>query len=505
MVIVKILGGFASQLEKYIFAYKIAQEKRTELVLDVSEYLNGYFRPFMLDYLSLPNCRIVDGTEGLANVRRIDNGKDLINAYESENFPNIYLYKEWQDYTDFVAKYSEYEIDYNWEIFDHVSLNTPSLHLESFKKEIKGQYSVAVHVRRGDFVTVGWDNSIDDYKSLIGHILSKQEKAKFYFFSNDIDWVKKQLGKNERFTYMQNDNGVLGDIEDFFCMAECTQRILSSVSGYGKYANILNWHSGGREEALSIGVTHDLQGITSLQRMENVHIVSLSNEECCRGLDFYNKTVGYKSLKSNNIVVKNEIIKDSNNQFIQVIVFDRTPANNWIINDYQHLCKRLANNGYEVLYVKNNRDAEKTGAVEEAKDMDGSLLGFDILVSNKAFDSINDIENKWQKFNDRKETVVISNSRIQSDKPYYLIRKTTWKTILKDVRDCIRMHKIDRQAIVIKDTLEQTERLGSIKCFQDIASTHNLLMYKEEQQIAFFSKLFPGENILYEKQQKSII
>ena len=43
MVIIKILGGLASQIGKYSFGYGIAKGLNTELVLDISDYLNGYF------------------------------------------------------------------------------------------------------------------------------------------------------------------------------------------------------------------------------------------------------------------------------------------------------------------------------------------------------------------------------------------------------------------------------------------------------------------------------
>ena len=53
MIIIKIMGGFASQLNKYIFGYNIAEFLGAELGLDISDYYRGYFRPLSLCYFCL--------------------------------------------------------------------------------------------------------------------------------------------------------------------------------------------------------------------------------------------------------------------------------------------------------------------------------------------------------------------------------------------------------------------------------------------------------------------
>lgn len=58
MIIIKIMGGFASQLNKYIFGYNIAEFLGAELGLDISDYYRGYFRPLSLCYLALPDCKV---------------------------------------------------------------------------------------------------------------------------------------------------------------------------------------------------------------------------------------------------------------------------------------------------------------------------------------------------------------------------------------------------------------------------------------------------------------
>lgn len=80
--------------------------------------------------------------------------------------------------------------------------------------------SVAVHIRRGDIKTHGgfgvFKNKDSIYKEYIFKSIYlmieklKPIKPKFFFFSNDIDWVKnnilKYLNKEVDYIYPNNDN-----------------------------------------------------------------------------------------------------------------------------------------------------------------------------------------------------------------------------------------------------------------------------------------------------------
>ena len=48
MVIVKIKGGFASQIGKLNFGLAVAQKLNTNLGLEIEDFVKGYFRPLML-------------------------------------------------------------------------------------------------------------------------------------------------------------------------------------------------------------------------------------------------------------------------------------------------------------------------------------------------------------------------------------------------------------------------------------------------------------------------
>ena len=53
MVVTTILGGTGNQLRAYATAYTVAAYLKQPLILDVSDYFGGYFRPYVLDRLSI--------------------------------------------------------------------------------------------------------------------------------------------------------------------------------------------------------------------------------------------------------------------------------------------------------------------------------------------------------------------------------------------------------------------------------------------------------------------
>lgn len=63
--------------------------------------------------------------------------------------------------------------------------------------QIMHSHSVAVHIRRGDYVQLGWASSPDCYYAKTKEILAQYPDAVFFIFSDDIPWCKahcKELG-----------------------------------------------------------------------------------------------------------------------------------------------------------------------------------------------------------------------------------------------------------------------------------------------------------------------
>lgn len=251
MVIAQIMGGLGNQLGEYACGYSLAKYLGQELVLDVSDYkCKGYFRPYCLDKLQIGTHRKLvypPSSSGFMKEECIpkdlrDNGLRVINLQEVKTREklleavkgagDIYLlgYGGLQYCT---AEERE-------EIKAQYQLKVSSAAVEQFKKQIFEEYSVAVHIRRTDFVDLKMQSSIEFFQAGVAYMKIFYPNAQFYFFSDDIQYVKTQFGSHKNYHYVHLLGGMDADLEEFFCLSACDGRILSSRSTFSNWASELN-------------------------------------------------------------------------------------------------------------------------------------------------------------------------------------------------------------------------------------------------------------------------
>jgi hypothetical protein len=90
-----------------------------------------------------------------------------------------------------------------------------------------------VHIRRGDYTNpeilrVHGILEPSYYQQAISKMLEKNPNAVFYFFSDDMEWVKKNL-QVEKAVYVSN---ILSKthFEDFWLMSQCKHHIIANSS-----------------------------------------------------------------------------------------------------------------------------------------------------------------------------------------------------------------------------------------------------------------------------------
>lgn len=133
--------------------------------------------------------------------------------------------------------FAEYEADIRRQFKLKCELSEEALHRKMFIKGTRN--SVAVHIRRGDYVTVNRSTlCMDYYKKAMSLFEEKLEKPIFLFFCEDINWVKNWFGENDRYFYMEP--GVT-DIEEFYLMQQCENAIIAD-STFSWWAAWLNKH-----------------------------------------------------------------------------------------------------------------------------------------------------------------------------------------------------------------------------------------------------------------------
>lgn len=245
MILVKIMGGFASQLNKFIFGYSLADFCHTEFAIDLSDYTEGYFRNYCLHYLNIPKAKIYYTQKEILKIKNriIVKNNDQLEYVLDNPQKNHHIICEEKDCSEFLNKYSFFKVTGNNIIIKNLKLVEESEFLKKFKEQIKGKYSVAIHIRRGDFTTLGWADDTRFFKGIISKIFFSNNNSEFYFFSNDLAWCIKEFGKNERFHFVSSLKGSRGDIEEVFCMSLCNMRVLSKFSNFGILANVLAVHN----------------------------------------------------------------------------------------------------------------------------------------------------------------------------------------------------------------------------------------------------------------------
>ena len=120
----------------------------------------------------------------------------------------------------------------------------PSGKNEEWLKMICSCTAVSIHVRRGDVIAVAKTNKLygtitmDYYQNAINSMVESFNDSIFFFFSDDIDWVKENIKTTFPSHYIDaNDDA--HNYEDLRLMSSCKHHIIanSSFSWWGAWLN----------------------------------------------------------------------------------------------------------------------------------------------------------------------------------------------------------------------------------------------------------------------------
>lgn len=120
----------------------------------------------------------------------------------------------------------------------------------SLSTQIKGSYSVSLHVRRGDYLTVYQDSFIalgpEYYRAAIREICERtgkrQEELSFFLFSDDPDFVREAFNYLDNAVIIANNTGA-DSFRDMQLMALCRHNIIAN-STFSQWAALLNENEG---------------------------------------------------------------------------------------------------------------------------------------------------------------------------------------------------------------------------------------------------------------------
>lgn len=263
MIIGRIWGGLGNQLFQYAYFYTLTKENELNLMLDTSFYKDQNLRSYRLNLLKIEETNIISETKIPSKIKYLkkkwpnrlirlfpmyrlnliggwkyykEYKKKYMREFSSPSGNNVYLDGYWQ--TERYFKKYENEIRQQFSPnykMDEVVLNAV--------EEVKKCCSVSVHIRRGDYLKLSRFSSLQVltesyYRNSIAEMKLKLKKPVFYFFSDDIEWVKSVFSDSEDFQYI-SVNTSTSDIDELMIMSNCKHHIIanSSFSWWGAWLN----------------------------------------------------------------------------------------------------------------------------------------------------------------------------------------------------------------------------------------------------------------------------
>jgi hypothetical protein len=249
LIVIKLIGGLGNQLFQYANGIALSKEYNQKVFFDISFYNidnDGTYaqRKFELNTI-VKDLRVIDGFRlfifrlkikfsspclFFIKFRKVNLIVDHLPGYrkiEINNFFDYYIDGYFQSEYYF-KKYAEFIKS----SFDFINLSEKTNILYN---QILTTNSVSIHVRRGDYANDPKINSIHGMCNLVYYINSINqikhivENPVFYFFSDDIEWVKSTFEKLEnkfKFVFISSSTNLI----DFYLMSLCKNNIIANSS-----------------------------------------------------------------------------------------------------------------------------------------------------------------------------------------------------------------------------------------------------------------------------------
>lgn len=254
-LIIAFRGGLGNQMFIYAF-YRMLENRGKNVSADMLTYYTLSYSDFELTKV-FPNTNI-----RRAHSYNIIKYKTIAPYMDEEKHFQYYIEKNVMNGVESFADERLLDSDLEWgylkgyfqtrvfaqEIEDILReefrfCKTKELKLQKIVQDIQIKNVVAVHIRRGDYLNAseifGDICTEDYYQEAMDLIKTRIKKPVFYFFSNDIEWVKENFCEKNA-VYIESS--MFDDYQnwyDMYLMSECKHNIIanSSFSWWGAWLN----------------------------------------------------------------------------------------------------------------------------------------------------------------------------------------------------------------------------------------------------------------------------
>ena len=239
MVIIKMMGGLGNQMFQYAL-YKAFEQKHIDVYADLAWYKNKSVK-FELynfgikinvasekDINRLSDCQ----ADFVSRIRRKIFGKKKSfvsekndSCYENDilRMDNVYLSGYWQTEKYFSNTREKLLEDYSFALVNS--------QVSEWEDSIRNKNSVSIHIRRGDYLQGELYGGICTslyYAEGIEYIKMRVPNAKFFVFSDDVEWVKQQ--EDFKGFVIVDRNEYSSALSDMYLMSLCKHNIIANSS-----------------------------------------------------------------------------------------------------------------------------------------------------------------------------------------------------------------------------------------------------------------------------------
>lgn len=233
MLIVKLQGGLGNQLFQYAFGRRLAARRGEELSLNIASLTNNPLgRAYALANFNIKAAVINQADSLIAKLAGLIT-KKIFRQFNIGYKPRL-LESKVVVFEGFFQSYKYLE-PIRAELLEELSLAEDfDVKYRGLISEMATTVSVAVHIRRGDYVNdaktkrIHFICDLDYYKQALALIKTKIKAPIFYIFSDDIAWVKKNFLVNEKIVFVSGPE--TKDYEELILMSRCHHNIIANSS-----------------------------------------------------------------------------------------------------------------------------------------------------------------------------------------------------------------------------------------------------------------------------------
>jgi hypothetical protein len=250
-IISELTGGFGNQMFAYACAYSCARKNHAKLYINTYMSDNGMTRELGLTKLNIEyDGRITylykRDVVNRAVFNKLRRRKAIGFSTRLVREPELFVYHP-EILTPpgdaMLCGYYQNEQYFRDYAADIRRMFTPKEELSDGAGRIIGKIrahknTVAVHIRRGDYLANNANLGLDYFRQAMKLMEQKTDSVTYCFFSDDIAWVREQFGSRENYLYLSGQEP-MDDVEEFFCMRECSHDIISN-SSFSWWAAYLN-------------------------------------------------------------------------------------------------------------------------------------------------------------------------------------------------------------------------------------------------------------------------